>query len=117
MDRRTFNTALLSRAASAIVDSGTVAAVARTALYQSVGASLTRWDVDVDAAALTPRNSVALPANIQYVWPHPSQPYLYVSASDAASGNAPDPGKVHRLCALRIDASGALSMHGEPAVL
>lgn len=117
MDRRTFNTALLNTAANAVVDSGTVAAVARTTLYQSVGASLTQWDVDVDAATLTPRTSVALPSNIQYVWPHPSRQYLYVSTSDAASGNAPDPGKVHRLCALRIDASGALSMHGEPAVL
>src|SRR5215831_824599 len=117
MDRRTFNSALLSSAASAVVDSGTVAAVARSVLYQSVGAALTWWDVDVDAATLTPRASVELPSNIQYVWPHPSRQYLYASTSDAASGNAPDPGKVHRLCALRVDASGALSMHGEPAAL
>src|SRR5215470_8911733 len=117
MDRRTFNSALLSSAASAVGDSGTVAAVARSVLYQSVGAALTWWDVDVDAATLTPRASVELPSNIQYVWPHPSRQYLYVSTSDAASGNAPDPGKVHRLCALRVDAGGALSMHGEPAVL
>ena len=109
MDRRTFNTALLNTAANAVVDSGTVAAVARTTLYQSVGASLTQWDVDVDAATLTPRTSVALPSNIQYVWPHPSRQYLYVSTSDAASGNAPDPGKVHRLCALRIDADAQQS--------
>ena len=66
---------------------------------------------------LTPRASVTLPSNIQYVWPHPSRKYLYVSTSDAASGNAPNPGKVHRLCALRIDADAAVSMHGEPEVL
>jgi 6-phosphogluconolactonase (cycloisomerase 2 family) len=40
-----------------------------------------------------------------------------VSTSDAASGNAPNPGKVHRLCAVRVDASGALQMHGEPQAL
>ena len=85
--------------------------------YQGVGDRLTQWDVDVDAATLTPRASVTLPSNIQYVWPHPSRKYLYVSTSDAASGNAPNPGKVHRLCVLRIDADGAVSMHGEPEVL
>jgi 6-phosphogluconolactonase len=117
MDRRTFNTALLSAAATSVIGSGTAAAAGRTVFYQGVGDRLTQWDIDVDAATLTPRASVTLPSNIQYVWPHPSRKYLYVSTSDAASGNAPNPGKVHRLCVLRVDASGALSMHGEPTVL
>lgn len=85
--------------------------------YQSVGDRLTRWDVDVDAATLTPRASVTLPSNVQYVWPHPSRKFLYVSTSDAASGNAPNPGKVHRLAAVRIAADGTLALHGEPAAL
>lgn len=89
----------------------------RTVLYQSVGEMLTHWDVDVEAATLTPRASVTLPSNVQYVWPHPRGGFLYVSTSDARSGNAPEPGNVHRLCALRIDANGALSLHGEPAAL
>jgi 6-phosphogluconolactonase (cycloisomerase 2 family) len=117
MDRRTFNTALMSAAATSVVGSGSMAAAGRTVWYQGVGARLTHWDVDVEAAALTPRASITLPSNIQYVWPHPSRKYLYVSTSDAASGNAPNPGTVHRLCALRIDESGALSLHGDPAVL
>ena len=117
MDRRAFNTALLSAAATSVIGSGTATAGGRTVFYQGVGDRLTQWDVDVDAATLTPRASVTLPSNIQYVWPHPSRKYLYVSTSDAASGNAPNPGKVHRLCVLSIDADGALSMHGEPEVL
>jgi 6-phosphogluconolactonase len=117
MDRRAFNSALLSAAATSVIGSGTAAAGGRTVFYQGVGDRLTQWDVDVDAATLTPRASLTLPSNIQYVWPHPSRKYLYVSTSDAASGNAPNPGKVHRLCVLRVDADGALSMHGEPGVL
>lgn len=89
----------------------------RTVFYQAVGSRLTPWDVDVEAATLTPRGSITLPSNVQYVWPHPSRPFLYVTTSDAASGNAPNPGSVHRLCAVRIEADGALSLHGEPAAL
>jgi len=87
------------------------------AFYQGVGDRLTQWDVDVDAATLTPRGSVTLPSRVQYVWPHPSGKFLYVTTSDAASGNTPNPGKVHRLCALSIGPGGALAMHGEPAAL
>jgi 6-phosphogluconolactonase (cycloisomerase 2 family) len=92
-------------------------ALMRTVLYQGVGDRLTHWDVDVDAATLTPRGSITLPSSIQYVWPHPSRKHLYVTTSDAASGNVPNPGKVHRLCAVGVDATGALSLHGEPAAL
>ncbi len=83
------------------------------ALYQSVGDQLTHFAVDIDAATLTRRASITLPSNVQYVWPHPSKKFLTVSTSDAASGNTPNPGKMHRLCAVRIDAQGALALHGE----
>ena len=78
---------------------------------------MTHWDVDIEAATLTPRASITLPSNVQYVWPHPSQNILYVSTSDAASGNEPNPGKVHRLCALRMGTDGALALHGTPVDL
>ncbi|HKA38358.1 MAG TPA: beta-propeller fold lactonase family protein [Burkholderiales bacterium] len=120
MDRRTFNTALMSAAATSFTGCATGGAGgggSRTAFYQSVGDRLTHWDVDVDNAALTQRAGISLPSNVQYVWPHPSRKYLVVSTSDAASGNAPNPGKVHRLCAVRVDAGGALALHGEPAPL
>lgn len=85
----------------------------QAAFYQSVGAELTHYDVDVAGATLTRRASVTLPSNVQYVWPHPSRQYLTVSTSDAPSGNTPDKGKVHRLCALKVAADGSLTLHGE----
>lgn len=90
---------------------------ARAVFYQSVGDRLTWWDVDIDAATLTPKGSVTLPSNVQYVWPGPTGRFLYATTSDAASGNAPDPGSVHRLCALSVDATGGLSLHGAAAPL
>lgn len=88
-----------------------------TAFYQSIGEQLTHWEVDVEAATLTRRASITLPSKVQYVWPHPSRKYLTVSTSDAASGNTPNPGTMHRLCAVRVDANGAVAMHGEPQAL
>src|SRR5881409_760060 len=120
MDRRTFNTAVMSAAATSMVGCATGATGGgggRTVFYQSVGDRVTHWDVDVESATLARRDTLSVPSNVQYVWPHPSRKYLYVSTSDAASGNAPNPGTVHRLCAVRVDASGALQMHGEPRAL
>jgi 6-phosphogluconolactonase len=118
MNRRTFNTALLGAAATSLAGCATgTGSSGRTVFYQSVGDRLTHWDVDAGAATLTRRDSITLPSNIQYVWPHPNRKFLYVSSSDAASGNAPNPGRVHRLAAVRVDTSGALAMHGEPAAL
>ena len=88
-----------------------------TALYQSVGEQLTHFDVDVEAATLTRRGSVTLPSKVQYVWQHPSRKFLTVSTSDAPSGNTPDKGKVHCLCAVRVGADGALTLHGAPQPL
>jgi len=120
MDRRTFTLVLASAAASGLIGCATGASPGgrkRTVFYQSVGDQLTHWDVDVDQAALTRRASITLPSNVQYVWPHPSRPCLYVSTSNAASGNAPNPGTVHRLCAVRVDPTGALVLHGDPQPL
>ena len=123
MNRRAFNIALAGAAASWSRSLGGCATGAgsgerrHTVLYQSVGDQLTHWDVDVDTAALTRRASISMPSNVQYVWPHPARRYLYVSTSDAASGNAPNPGTVHRLCAVQADASGALRLHGTPQPL
>jgi 6-phosphogluconolactonase len=91
--------------------------MARTVFYQSIGERLAWWDVDVEGATLTERGSITLPSKVQYVWPHPSRRFLSVSTSDAEAGNAPNPGKVHCLCSVRVDATGALSLHGAPAML
>ena len=90
---------------------------ARLALYASIANELTHYDIDVAAATLTRRDSVRLPANVQYVWPHASQPFLYAATSDSASGMGPT-GTNHHVSAVRIDpGSGALSLHGEPIAL
>jgi len=90
---------------------------AELALYASVGNELTHYDIGLDEAVLTRRASVNLPANVQYVWPHASQTFLYAATSDSASGMGLA-GTRHHLSALRIDLdSGALSLHGESVLL
>ena len=87
----------------------------RTALYASIGRRLIQYDADVENAALAERGTVTLPANVQYVWPHPSGNYLLVASSD---GGPAASGANHWASALRVDAgSGALQPHGEPVPL
>ena len=113
MDRRTF-TSLLATAAVAPRSSFAQGAPRKSALYSSVGPVLTHYDVDVEAAALTKRASVTLPANVQYAWPHASGRYLYVASSSSAPGTGPA-GTEHHVSAFRIDpASGSLAPHGKP---
>jgi 6-phosphogluconolactonase len=86
-----------------------------TALYRSVGEELHHFDVDVEAASLTRRGTVKVPAGVQYVWPYPSRQYLYVASSNRGSGTT---GDTHHLTAFRVDpATGALQAHGEPEPL
>jgi 6-phosphogluconolactonase (cycloisomerase 2 family) len=112
MDRRTFNATLASAAATSMLGCATDrgnAGGGRTVLYNSVGGKMTHFDVDVEGATLTAHASVTLPSVVQYAWPHPSYRYLYASTSDRQ--------KTHSLCALRVEADGALALHGEPKVL
>src|SRR5512135_1516708 len=83
----------------------------KVALYANVGPDLTHYDVDVDNASLTRRDTISLPANVQYAWPHASRQFLYVATSDSASGMGPA-GNTHHVSAFRIAADGALSPHG-----
>src|ERR1044071_10442258 len=86
----------------------------KVALYANVGDELTHYDVDVDGAQLIRKETVKLPAGVQYAWPHASRQYLYVATSSSASGYGPA-GTDHHVTALRIDpATGALTQHGEP---
>ncbi len=116
LDRRSF----MSRYASAAIlpeGSSAQSAANKVALYASVGAALTHYDIDVDGAALTRRGTVTLPANVQYVWPHASRQYLYAATSSSASGTGPA-GTEHHVSAFRIDAAtGALTPHGKPIPL
>jgi 6-phosphogluconolactonase (cycloisomerase 2 family) len=85
----------------------------RVALYANVGPELTHYDVDVANAALVRKETVTLPAGVQYAWPHASRRYLYVATSSSASGYGAA-GTEHHVTAFRIDpATGALTKHGE----
>jgi 6-phosphogluconolactonase len=89
---------------------------AAAVLYSSVGNELTRYEIDPDEATLTRRETVRLPANVQYVWPHPSKRYLYVASSPRGPGGKP--GNDHHLTAFRIDPqTGALQQHGAATLL
>jgi 6-phosphogluconolactonase len=95
----------------------------KVALYAAVGPELTQYDVDVDAATLTKRGSITLPANVQEATPHPSKQYLYIAWSNGGPSNLPQGaaapnGSQHGLSAFRIDpATGALLPYGQPAAL
>jgi 6-phosphogluconolactonase (cycloisomerase 2 family) len=87
----------------------------RTALYLSVGRKLTHYDIELRNAKLVKRDTITLPQNVQYVWPHPSGAFLYA----ACSNGSPDAGgDAHSAVALRVDSeSGALKMQGYPVPL
>ena len=88
----------------------------KVSLYANVGPELTHYDVDVDAAMLTRRGTVSLPANVQYAWPHAARPFLYVATSDSASGTGPA-GNTHHVTAFGIGPTGELRQRGEPIPL
>jgi len=113
MDRRTFAMLLAGSLAAPRLAWGLRAAVrSKTVFYSSVGGDLTLYGMDIDAASLVKRNTVALPANIQYGWPHPSKRYFYI----VSSGGGPDVASNQNFAhAFRIDpATGALTPHGQP---
>jgi 6-phosphogluconolactonase len=89
----------------------------KAALYANVGADLTRYDIDVAGAELIKRETITLPAAVQYAWPHASRRYLYVASSSSASGYG-KAGTEHYVTAFKVDpATGALSPHGAPIKL
>ena len=83
-------------------------------MYANVGPVLTHYDVDLASAELVKRDSVTLPAGVQYCWPHRNRRYFYVASSSSAAGNV-QAGAAHHVTAFKIDpASGALSQVGDP---
>ena len=90
----------------------------KAVFYASVGPALTLYHLDVEKAALARQRTVQLPANVQYAWPHPSAPFLYVASSSGGPGSAGVTGTEHYLTALRIDpTTGAVQTHGPSAKL
>ena len=119
IDRRTFGAMVAGSFAAAGTSRGQAqGAQGKTVFYASVGPELTVYDVDVEAATLTRRGSVTLPANIHYAWPHPSRRYFYVASSNGGTGTSGIAGERHYANAFRVDPeSGALTPHGEVRML
>ena len=87
----------------------------KTVFYAAVGPALTLYDLDVEAAAVTRRGTVSLPANVQYAWQHPTGRWLYVASSD---GGPAQRGSRHHASVFDIDPdSGALTSRGTPLPL
>lgn len=86
----------------------------RIAIFNSVGEVVTRWDLNVEAATLEKRGSLAMPSVVQYGWSHPSGRYLYVTTTDSERGSMSITGEAHYLVALKIEENGSLAFHGEP---
>ncbi|TAL93186.1 MAG: 3-carboxymuconate cyclase [Paraburkholderia sp.] len=84
------------------------------ALYSAVDDVITHYDVDVDAAILTKKEAITVPAKVQYAWPHPSRTHLYVSTSRGGPRVKSDHNHVS---ALAIAPDGSLSRYGEPKPL
>jgi len=90
----------------------------RTFFYASLGPALTLYRIEVDAAALSKADTMLLPEKVQYAWPHPSAPFLYVASSNGGASSLGVAGDRHFLSALRIDpSSGELQSHGDSAAL
>ena len=75
------------------------------ALYGNVGPVLMHYDVDLANAELIKRDSVTLPAGVQYCWPHRNRRYFYVASSSGAAGTV-QIGAAHHVTAFRIDPTG-----------
>jgi hypothetical protein len=60
----------------------------KAALYSAVGEQLARYEIDVEGATLVRRETIGVPAVVQYASPHPSRRWLYVATSNrgAAAG-------------------------------
>ena len=79
-NRRTF----LSLAASGITASRLASAQqasGKVALYANVGPDLTHYDLDVVNAELIKKETLTLPAGVQYAWPHASRRYSAFTTS------------------------------------
>jgi 6-phosphogluconolactonase len=92
--------------------------MSKSFFYASLGPALTLYRIDVEDASLARQGTVMLPAKVQYAWPHPTAPFLYVATSNGGASSLGIKGDKHYLSALCIDLlSGELKEKGAPAAL
>jgi 6-phosphogluconolactonase (cycloisomerase 2 family) len=85
------------------------------ALYSAIDDEVTHYDVDVEAATLTPRDTIRAPSFVQEGWAHPSGSHLYLTTSNRGPGLKAD---FNHVSAYRIDAAtGSLAPDGSPKPL
>ena len=121
INRRIFNT-LFAGAAAFLGASRARAAANIISFYDSTGPLLHRYDLDIETMTLTARETITLPALVQYAWPHPSRKFLYVIASNTQPAIGPTgpvgADKNHYAMAFRVDpVTGALTVQGQPITL
>jgi 6-phosphogluconolactonase (cycloisomerase 2 family) len=117
MTRRTF-TALLAGASVAPHPAWSQAKSRKAFFYASSGSALFLHQIDGEGASLTRQGALTLPADVQYAWPHPAAPFLYVASTNGGSAALGIKGDKHYLSAVRIDPeNGTLQMHGPSASL
>src|SRR5690242_10053765 len=113
IDRRAFVTLLAGTlAAPRLARAETVSG--RVFFYASVGPELALYHIEVEHASLARQSAVMLPAMVQYAWPHPAAPILYVASSNGGPGSAGAAGDTHHLSAFRIRDNGELAPHARP---
>ena len=120
LNRRNVTVLLAGLPAAAL--SGSKAGAAGTIpFYASAGPNITLYGLDAAAASLTPVGGTALPANVQYAWPHPSRRFLYAVASNTQPGSGPmgatGADKNHYAMAFAVGPGGVLSEHGPRRLL
>jgi 6-phosphogluconolactonase len=89
-------------------------AMSRIFLFSAVDDTLSRYEVDIATATLTRRESICTAAKVQYAWPHPEEPILYVTTS-AAGPRVPS--TFNHVSAYRIGNDGQLNAHGPSRAL
>jgi 6-phosphogluconolactonase len=100
---------------SVVAIAGSQAQAGKAVVYAAIGPELRDYELDLDSATLSERNSVTLPADIQAGCLHPSGGFLLVAWSDGTNISA---GTRHGLSSFRIDPiSAALLTNGQPVPL
>lgn len=83
-------------------------------LFVAVGPRLTCYALTPSGTGLTAKSAIVLPSRVQYAWPHPTFPILYLACADRTPGAEGSP---FHLCALDIRRPDNLSLIGEPIKL
>ena len=83
-------------------------------LYVGAGSELVQYDLDVASGTMVERGHLGLPGNVDFAWPHVSEPVLYVACSNPSNGSDPSGGG-QWACAVRLDhRAGTPSLLGSP---